>query len=526
MSRKVRLAAEGGAGSRTRTRSVLRFRIGAPDDVLEQARRRGVMLPSEYYGTAQARIRAFAFTVAGIDSIAQLQAIKESLDKALADGIGFDDWRRSVLRGEVPLTVPAHRLETIFRTNMATMYSRGKGAQILRNVATHPYLLYSAVNDSRTRPTHLAMDGTVLPVNDPWWGSHRPPNGYNCRCTAIALTERQANKRGITRMAPVGPDSQPDPGWGYDPWTDPAKGITAAAERLRAKALPPGLRAALDRTIREAEELVTPNPTTPDEAIGFGRQAFSAIVSEISALTGRVFDPRHAGDLMEFRRRLLDRIIDAHGPGVAARITAMGGQARGRQAANLVARAGELLPASWVAAVNGYGPLRVTQLAAGSRAFQFTNGGPEAVRGRLPHHRNRVDLVPRAGVIATTPSEIDSALHELNHRVQHALPALDALFQAYYAQRTMGEAAVRLADLFPGHRYRSHERTRRDRFFHPYVGRWYPVGTAGQPHGALEMMAVSIEYLLASSPARMEQLMASDPEFAEFVIGVLLRWRP
>ena len=528
MTKRARLAAEGGGGgTTTRTAPVFRVRIGAPEDVLAQARRRGVMLPAEYYGSAQARARMFGFSVAGIDSIAQLQAVKDSLDKALGEGIGFDDWRRSVLRGEVPLALPQHRLETIFRTNMATLYSRGKGAQVLRHVDTHPYLLYSAVNDSRTRPTHAAMNGTILPVTDPWWSTHRPPNGYNCRCTAIALTEAQARKRGITPVAPSGPGAQPDPGWGYDPWDEPGKGLIAAAERLAAKSLPPRLRAALAETVRTAQEMVPPSPITPNEAIGYGRQAFERIATAIAQSTGRAFDATNPADLMAFRMRLLDQIVEAHGPPVAARVARAGGQARGRQAANLVSRAGELLPASWVSATNAFGPLRITQIPLGPRPFQYTNSTATTVRSRMANHRGVQEIQPRHGIIATNAVELDSALHEFAHRVQHALPSLDELFQAYYAQRTANEPLQRLAHLLPTHGYRQHELARPDRFFHPYVGRWYPpFQSASQPFGALEMMTVSLDHLLAGNAARMRDLMAADPEFAQFVIGVLLRWRP
>jgi SPP1 gp7 family putative phage head morphogenesis protein len=206
----------------------LRLRIGASAEVLRAARRRGVVLPDVYYGKMQGLARTLSFSVAGVASLEQLQAVTDSLDQALKVGEGFEDWRKRVLRGEIPLNLPRHRLETIYRTNVQAMYSRGQGEQVRRHIKTHPYLMYSAVNDSRTRPAHRAWHETVLPVGHPWWNTHRPINGYNCRCTVIALTEREAKRRGITEK----PDGQaPDPGFDYDPWADPKRGAFEAIKR-------------------------------------------------------------------------------------------------------------------------------------------------------------------------------------------------------------------------------------------------------------------------------------------------------
>lgn len=149
------------------------------DQAIAAAARRGVVLPADYYGTLQGLARSQAFTVSGLASLAQIQQLRESLDDAIAGGQTFAQWRKRVLSSGVT-ALPRHRLENIFRTNIQSSYMRGRGEQMLARVATHPYWMYDAVNDSRTRPAHAAMDGTVLRFDNPWWRTHYPPNGYQC----------------------------------------------------------------------------------------------------------------------------------------------------------------------------------------------------------------------------------------------------------------------------------------------------------------------------------------------------------
>lgn len=48
-------------------------------------------------------------------------------------------------------------------------------------------LQYRTANDDRVREEHAALHGTTLPPSDPFWDSYLPPNGWNCRCTAVQV---------------------------------------------------------------------------------------------------------------------------------------------------------------------------------------------------------------------------------------------------------------------------------------------------------------------------------------------------
>lgn len=48
-----------------------------------------------------------------------------------------------------------------------------------------PNLQYQTVGDDNVRTSHQILDGIIKPLNDPFWTTHYPPNGWGCRCEAI-----------------------------------------------------------------------------------------------------------------------------------------------------------------------------------------------------------------------------------------------------------------------------------------------------------------------------------------------------
>jgi len=231
-----------------------------------------------------------AFTVAKMLDLDLLADVQETVDRAISEG-----WTRQRFReelepelvrrgwwGRAEMRDPAtgeiqdvqlgsvRRLDTIYDTNLRTAYSAGHWERIQDNQATAPYVMYSAVLDARTRAQHRAWNGKVLRADDPWWKTHTPPNGWNCRCTVIQLSDRD-----LARLGKKGPDKTPastdrdwtnprtgevvrvpvgvDPGFGYAPGASTRVAESDALAREKAQGAPPELRAAflewLDATI-------------------------------------------------------------------------------------------------------------------------------------------------------------------------------------------------------------------------------------------------------------------------------------
>ncbi len=178
---------------------------------------------------------ARAFTVAKMMDADLLATVQESLQDALAAGVPFQAWADQLVpmlqakgwwgkkdvvapNGQVTtaqLGSPA-RLQTIYRANMQSAYAAGQWDEIADQADLAPYLMYDAVDDFRTRPEHRAWDGVVLPVSDPWWKTHYPPNGWNCRCSVIQLSADD--------LADMGLAESKRPKGGTYAWTNPATG--------------------------------------------------------------------------------------------------------------------------------------------------------------------------------------------------------------------------------------------------------------------------------------------------------------
>lgn len=200
------------------------------DAAVAYAKARGVVLAPVYYAMA-AEKRAQAFTVSNLAKLDQVQAVADQLAKIHAQGGTFADFQRWAKTQDWGL--PRHRLETIYRNAAQTAYMAGHWRSFEQSQDALPYLMWDAVNDSRTRPSHLALDGVIKPVGDAWWKTHNVPAGHRCRCSIRAIGREEAQRRGgITQNVPA--EGGADPGWGQDP-RDAFKGLLNSIENRLGK---------------------------------------------------------------------------------------------------------------------------------------------------------------------------------------------------------------------------------------------------------------------------------------------------
>ncbi|MCT8525812.1 phage minor head protein [Glaesserella parasuis] len=177
----------------------------------------------ELYDSALAR----ATTISKLTDLDITRDIYGSMENARREGKSFNEWKKTLVgdlerKGWVyghdkaisrgidgklladPKTGEhfgtPRRLNTIYRTNMQQAYSAARYQRYMDNVDNRPYWQYSAVGDKRTRPAHQALNGKIYRYDDPFWATFYPPNGFNCRCTVIALSGRDLKRKGIEQV--------------------------------------------------------------------------------------------------------------------------------------------------------------------------------------------------------------------------------------------------------------------------------------------------------------------------------------
>lgn len=252
-------------------------------------------VPTQHWTDLWHTEHAVGFAVASATAADLLKDLHEAVQQALAQGQDIKDFRPEFERivqahgwtgwtGETTAKGRAWRARVIWDTNLRSAFAAGHWAGIEATKDDFPYLRYSAVLDSRTRPQHAAWHGTILPVDHPWWQTHFPPNGWYCRCQAIPVSERQLRRRGwqvspdpavTTRREYVGggrgyvdvPDGI-DPGFAWTPRSDAARWQDARARRIEAEAaigqpVPPSLPESLPEPPRADAESTAVGPTPP-----------------------------------------------------------------------------------------------------------------------------------------------------------------------------------------------------------------------------------------------------------------------
>ncbi len=170
----------------------------------------------EVWDTLTEDARKRAFTVAWTTKLSVLQGVKDALDKAIADGTTFEQFKKDLKSGLASQwSTTGPHLETIFRNNVQSAYAAGRyKAQTSPAVLkVRPYWRLVVLLDEKTSPycKPLASPPVVLPADHPWWASNFPPRHHRCRATTVTLTKRQAERYGVLAKAPP---TQAQDGWG------------------------------------------------------------------------------------------------------------------------------------------------------------------------------------------------------------------------------------------------------------------------------------------------------------------------
>ena len=497
---------------------------------------------------------AVSFTVAKMMDEDMLGETRAAVTDALANGTDFATfqkrlkpylmargwWGQAVMgdpdTGEIQKVQlgSTRRLRTIYHTNLHTAYAAGQWERIQRNKKLFPYLKYIPSDAAEPRESHKPFYGMVLPVDDPFWSTHFPPNGWGCKCNVRALTREQAEKTGISK-SPVLKDVEHintrtgeveyypegvNPSFAHNPG-DRLGALLQMAQEKHGDAFARGLLDDLERLqahmstqrifkdsasiIAEGERLYEKYQDIIAAAIqrGAGHEAIAEIMQREGVVTGeaaRVVGAKaDVDEVIEILRRYpADWVQKSNEAGVTA-VQSMNNRAFARIYPNIsAARIQKIIDDDLMIE-------KALKQAAISK--QIKPGDTATLLMRNIGHR---DVTTR----------LSTHLHEFGHRLQAVMPELDALFARYWELRTKGEPMEKLAEILPG-RFRADELTKKDAFPHPYWGKIYGDEDDPQPK---EMLTMSFQALLGGD-RELFDLLHSDEALFRFTLAVLTRWR-
>lgn len=97
----------------------------------------------------------------------------------------FNEFKRDILA----LDNQYNKLYLKAEYNQAIASSQASAAWIdaQKSKEQFPKMRYETVGDRNVRPAHQVLNGIIKPLEDGFWDTHYPPNGWQCRCEAVKV---------------------------------------------------------------------------------------------------------------------------------------------------------------------------------------------------------------------------------------------------------------------------------------------------------------------------------------------------
>ncbi len=160
-----------------------------------------VNIPTKRWNDLWKGMHARGFMVAGAAKDALLTDLHQSILKGIEGKATIRDFRKDFdeivkKHGWKYKGGKAWRTGVIFNTNLRTAYAAGH-----HETMTDPdvlkarlYWRYVASSSKEPRDEHRKWYNLVLPHDDPFWKTHRPPNGWGCKCGLVNHSAREVER--------------------------------------------------------------------------------------------------------------------------------------------------------------------------------------------------------------------------------------------------------------------------------------------------------------------------------------------
>ena len=148
------------------------------------------------------------FWIKKITDVNVTEKIFKQMSNTLENGGTFKDWKKDVdkILSESGLKLNEGYLKTVFRTNMNHAYNAGIHLKVDKYKERYPYYRYCGILDGREQQHTKELDGKIFKVGTPEADKYFPPNGFNCRCYTVSLTEDEVDPSEVVGGDNIGLD--------------------------------------------------------------------------------------------------------------------------------------------------------------------------------------------------------------------------------------------------------------------------------------------------------------------------------
>ena len=178
------------------------------------------IMSKEAFDALVDELKARAFTVAGLEDLRAVQEIRDAIAE-LPRGAAWEDVKAQVVEkleaGGFSKAAADHRATLLLRHHGFAAYAQENYRELQEMKDAFPYWKYQTMGDEKVRSSHAALDGLILPADDPFWRDHSPPWEWNCRCQVVGVTEEEyAAAQDVGDFNPADPDAKAA-GWKLSP---------------------------------------------------------------------------------------------------------------------------------------------------------------------------------------------------------------------------------------------------------------------------------------------------------------------
>ena len=140
------------------------------------------------------KMRENLYRFSGAKTVIQLKEYNKLLKDKAGKLVSFNLFKSKALKVNEKYNV--NYLNTEYNNSVSSAQNASNWLRFQDSKDIFPNLQYDAILDERTRDEHASLDGIIKPINDSFWNTHYPPNGWGCRCDALQTDKKPKGAAG------------------------------------------------------------------------------------------------------------------------------------------------------------------------------------------------------------------------------------------------------------------------------------------------------------------------------------------